>query len=221
MNRTSIWLLLSIFAGGGFLFGDASPAEATTAAHVCMDFPVARTGPDCTARSPQKIGPCGVPERGEISVFEPGATIDVRLRETINHPSHYRISFDADGEFFPDPVTVDDIDESKENVLIDGIEDAEEAEQTVRVTLPDVECEECTLQLIQVMYDKGGNGFGGRNAEGGNDDMYYTCADIALRRPVALAEPKPASSPRLPGAGIGVLLVVGVVTMASRGRRAR
>jgi hypothetical protein len=32
------------------------------------------------------------------------------------------------------------------------------------------------------MYDKGGNGFGGRTAEGGNDDMYYSCADVVLRR---------------------------------------
>jgi hypothetical protein len=55
------------------------------------------------------------------------------------------------------------------------------------VTFPATPCENCTLQLIQVMYDKQGNGFGG--ASGGpndNDDMYYSCADIALRgEPVA------------------------------------
>lgn len=220
MNQNWIWLALLVLVAGGSTMMDVVPAQATTAvAHVCMDYPLARTGAECTARSPQKIGPCGVAERGEVSVFEPGATIDVRLRETVNHPSHYRISFDTDGEYFPDPETVDDIDPTKENVLVDGIVDADEAEQTVQVTLPDVECEDCTLQLIQVMYDKGGNGFGGRTADGGNDDMYYTCADIALRRSVAIVPAQHQRSRKLPGAGIGVLLVAGVVFAANRSRR--
>ena len=42
-----------------------------------------------------------------------------------------------------------------------------------QVTLPDVECERCTLQLIQVMTDKAPYGDG--------NDLYYQCADLALR----------------------------------------
>jgi MYXO-CTERM domain-containing protein len=50
------------------------------------------------------------------------------------------------------------------------------------VTLPNVTCDNCTLQLIQVMYDKAGNGFGGKDSAGkGNDDLYYACADIVLK----------------------------------------
>jgi hypothetical protein len=198
-SRSSLPLLLLISALGvvGFTLpqaplssapdGAASPALASygTASeerHVCITFPVPRVGANCTARSPQKVGPCGVAGRSEnVNEFRPGETITVQFNETVNHPSHYRISFNPNGDAFPDPTSVDD-KSGGPLVLFDGIEDEEAAAQEIRITFPDVECDSCTLQLIQVMYDKGGNGFGGRTAEGGNDDIYYSCADIVLRR---------------------------------------
>lgn len=48
-------------------------------------------------------------------------------------------------------------------------------QQTIEVSLPDVECEHCTLQVIQVMYDK-------KPISVGGNDIYYHCADIALVR---------------------------------------
>jgi hypothetical protein len=157
--------------------------EAVSQMHVCLEFPVPRVGADCTARSPQKVGPCGVAGRSEhVNVFQPGETITVVFNETVNHPSHYRIAFNPDGDDFPDPTSVDDVRSGMPYTLIDGIPDEEAAVQEVAITFPEIECENCTLQLIQVMYDKGANGFGGRTAEGGNDDMYYACADVALRR---------------------------------------
>ncbi|MCA9560948.1 MAG: hypothetical protein KC583_20510, partial [Myxococcales bacterium] len=42
------------------------------------------------------------------------------------------------------------------------------------VTLPDVECDNCTLQVIQVMFDKP------PQTSPGND-LYYQCADLVLR----------------------------------------
>ena len=159
----------------------AEPADAER--HVCLTFPVPRVGADCTRRSPQKVGPCGVEGRSEnVNVFEPGETITVEFTETVDHPSHYRISFNPEGDAFPDPQSVDDVTSGGPFMLHDGIQDEEAGEQRMQITFPDVECESCTLQLIQVMHDKGGNGFGGRTAEGGNDDMYYSCADVALRR---------------------------------------
>jgi hypothetical protein len=176
---------LALFSAAGLTLLLASPDEA--AAHICLDFPVSRAGAECVVRTPQKIGPCGINERStQVTVFRPGATIEVVIRETINHPSHYRIAFDPNGQDFPDPVAVDDVNPDHRHVLLDGITDEEDAVQTVQVTLPDVECENCTLQLIQVMYDKQRNGFGGaRGIEGDNDDLYYACADIALRREAA------------------------------------
>lgn len=160
---------------------DAVSADALP--HVCLESPISRAGPECSSRSPQKVGPCGVPERSPyVTELRPGETITVVFRETVNHPSHYRISFNPDGDDFPDPQAVDDVDGPHPYVLLDGVPDEDAPTQSVRVTLPDLECDDCTLQLIQVMYDKQGNGFGGRNADGGNDDIYYACADLVLRR---------------------------------------
>ena len=61
-------------------------------------------------------------------------------------------------------------------VLLDAIEDGDRSqrEYSVMVTLPDIECDNCTLQVIQVMYDK-------TPYEVGKDDIYYQCADLILR----------------------------------------
>ncbi|MQA90109.1 MAG: hypothetical protein GEU90_07730 [Gemmatimonas sp.] len=203
---------LSLVAGLMAIAGGPEQAEA----HVCMDYPTSRVGSECARTSPQKIGPCGVEGRSEIiNVFRPGETIELRLRETVNHPSHYRVSFNADGESFPDPEAIDDIDEENTHVVLDGIEDAEDAEQTVEITFPETECETCTLQLIQVMYDKQENGFGGRTADGGNDDIYYSCADIALRgEPVASRSDSDRRDSSLPPSALSLVaaaLVIGSV----------
>ncbi|GAB4527276.1 MAG: hypothetical protein Tsb0020_44830 [Haliangiales bacterium] len=200
-------------------------------AHAHIDL-LAPTDRGC---SNQKSSPCGGScdtRTGNVSVFEPGATITVRWDETIDHPSHYRISFDSDGiDDFQDPTSVDDIQANPAlPVLADGIADRELGglyEYTV--TLPNIECENCTLQLIQVMYDK--------NPPYGDDDLYYRCADLALRtgagdNPDAGPSPDASGDPGdgdgdggggcsagggAPGAGFFVLLVVFAL---SRRRRA-
>ena len=111
-----------------------------------------------------------------VCSFQPGATITVTWDETIDHPGHFRISFDDDGEDdFVDPDGFDDVSGGP-TVLMDGIADRSvrggDATYTQQVTLPDVECENCTLQLIQVMSDKPPYGDG--------NDIYYQCADIVL-----------------------------------------
>jgi hypothetical protein len=181
-----------LFTASATLLGLSLVASAR--AHVCMLEPVSRVGANCTFSSPQKVGPCGVAERSSNpTVFRPGETITVKLNETIGHTSHYRIAFNPDGDDFEDPTSRDDNTGAHPFVLKDNITDetADDAfpdnpaiTQSVQVTLPNTPCENCTLQLIQVMYDKGGNGFGGNDGTGGkadNDDIYYACADIALR----------------------------------------
>jgi hypothetical protein len=145
-------------------------------AHICMEAPVSRVGPSCTSASPQKPGPCGINMRSTkyVTELKPGATITVSLNETINHDSHYRIAFNPNGAEFEDPTSKDDKMGKHPFVLLDGIMDESAAKQSVQVTLPNITCDNCTLQLIQVMYDKGGNGFG-------NDDIYYSCADLVLK----------------------------------------
>jgi len=163
------------------------------------------------------MGPCPVQGRTDlVNVFRPGETIDVRLRETVNHPSHYRVAFNPDGDHFEDPVTIDDRDGSHPHVLADGVVDEESDVQMIRITFPEILCENCTLQLIQVMHDKQQNGFGGASGRpGDNDDLYYACADIALR-PAPARRSGDGGTPGRPGAIF--LGLVGFAGMIGGGR---
>ena len=57
---------------------------------------------------------------------------------------------------------------------------------TWKVTLPDVECEHCTLQVIQVMEDANDFTFGAavptHGPFDGKEDLYFRCIDVVLKR---------------------------------------
>lgn len=148
-----------------------SPVEAR--AHLGLDSPTSRYGPDVL-----KTGPCGVAggERTDnVTYFEPGETIEVRWDEYVDHPGHYRIAFDDDGDDdFVDPATMMEL-HSNDTVLLDGITDKGQGDRDYveAVTLPNLTCDNCTLQVIQVMYDK-------PPYETPGNDIYYQCADLVL-----------------------------------------
>lgn len=127
----------------------------------------------------QKIGPCGASNSvrsQNVCTYRPGATIEVSWDETIDHPGHFRIGFDPDGsDDFVDPDGYDDVDGGP-GVLVDNIGDRAvrggDSTYTQTITLPNMECDNCTLQLIQVMTDKPPYGDG--------NDIYYQCADLVL-----------------------------------------
>jgi BIM1-like copper acquisition factor len=144
-------------------------APAVASAHIQLVRPPQRV-------EAQKAGPCGAAgsTRGDtVTAYEPGSTIVVQWEETINHPGHFRISFDDDGEDgFVVPAGFDDFD-SADTVLLDDIADGPAGLYSAEITLPTTPCERCTLQVIQVMYDKPPYGDG--------NDIYYQCADIEIR----------------------------------------
>jgi Lytic polysaccharide mono-oxygenase, cellulose-degrading len=167
------------------LVGAVGLLAPAASAHVQLRAPQQR-------HTDQKAGPCGLPDstRGEnVCEFRPGATITVEWDETVEHPGHFRVSFDDDGtDDLIDPSDYDDYYASKA-VLVDEIEDRDvdadgNARYSMQIELPDIECDSCTLQLIQVMSDKPPWG------PGGGDDIYYQCADLVLS-PDAPAEPTP------------------------------
>jgi len=149
-----------------------APAEAK--AHLGLSSPASRYGPDTL-----KTGPCGVSggERtGNVTYYEPGEIIEVSWDEYVDHPGHYRIAFDEDGDDdFVDPAAMMEL-YSNDAVLLDGIDDKGPGERDylATVTLPNVTCDNCTLQVIQVMYDKPPYTTPG-------NDIYYQCADLVLR----------------------------------------
>ncbi|MFK7998178.1 MAG: SCE4755 family polysaccharide monooxygenase-like protein [Polyangiales bacterium] len=135
-----------------------------------------------------KDGPCGIPfgAAGDVvATYEGGSTIDIEITEYVEHPGHYRVALDVDGgdDNLGDPICLTNCDDRRSadptfeepaDVLVLGnFEDDPAEAQTLTVTLPDIACERCTLQVIQVMYDK-------RPYTIGGDDNYYRCADIAI-----------------------------------------
>lgn len=144
-------------------------------AHVALTYPPPRT-------ASLKDGPCGAvgSVRGtNVTTLQAGSTITVTWNETIDHPGHYRISFDMDGQDFIVPPTANDSTDGMENVIKDLIPDIQGGTvprpYTFDVTLPNVECSNCTLQLIQMMTDKPPY-----TTDANSDDIYYQCADITL-----------------------------------------
>lgn len=161
------------------------------AAHLQVTSPQAR-------HEQLKQGPCGAgaddPRGSVVHTFQPGQTITVVWDEFIDHPGHFRISFDADGQDdFVDPASFTDVSGGPA-VLLDGIADRQGGgEYSQSVTLPDVECESCTLQVVQVMTDKAPYGDG--------NDLYYQCVDLVLSRSATGEATSAESSEEAAGCG--------------------
>lgn len=115
--------------------------------------------PPRSDRTDIKFGPCGGIARTDTpAIFTPGETITVEFFQDIYHSGYYRIAFS--------PANDENFDA---NVLVDNIPDfAGQVNYSQEITLPAIECDDCTLQLIQVMLD--------RNPP----TNYFSCADIQL-----------------------------------------
>jgi hypothetical protein len=147
-------------------------APSLASADFRLNFPVSRYQADSRTEGP--CGQSGDSRGAAVTVVRSGSLLRVQFEETSDHPSHFRISFDPDGQDdFGPPASVTDR-YSNEAVLLDGITDVGGL-MTADVRLPNIECSRCTLQVIQVLYDQGTFGDGG-------DDIHYQCADLELSR---------------------------------------
>lgn len=147
-----------------------------------------------------KAPPCGVadaPRGTNVYKYKPGATINIKVLENIPHPSYFRVSFDDDGDddFVIPTGTAGEHGDcggnehcgpgkedfcSNDTVLLDNLDlhpSGPSKTYTWSVTLPNVECANCTLQIIQMMND-----FAPFHtpAEYPDADIYYHCIDIEL-----------------------------------------
>lgn len=163
--------------------------SASASAHVEMLMPVPRL-PGEEGGSALKEEPCGQETNGrttKVTTFKPGQTIEIQMKEYIDHPGYYAVGFDPDGDDdLPFPLDPALAMSSKDNPqsLVNGTtilavrpdpESSDCSAQpnktcTVSVTLPNMTCENCTLQLIQFMTD----------ASMVANAYYYQCADIKL-----------------------------------------
>ncbi|HEU4577677.1 MAG TPA: SCE4755 family polysaccharide monooxygenase-like protein [Polyangiaceae bacterium] len=105
-----------------------------------------------------------------VTPFEAGSTITIRMEEYINHSGRFRVAFDPDGA---------DLTDFNSNVLLDVADDKGTQVYEFQVKLPDMICDNCTLQVIQ---DMNGNTTTPVR-DPAPDATYYTCADIRLVAP--------------------------------------
>jgi hypothetical protein len=162
----------------------ARPASA----HVRLESPASRYG------DAMKLRPCGIDgglRTSRVTTVRPGQVLTVVFDEFIDHPGYFRIAFDPVGDSALGPPVWNGstfVNPSEVDVLVDHIANPPGLTHgEVPVTLPDIECDSCTLQLIQVMTDK--------PPFDGLDDFYYQCADLRLSSTAPLGGPPPIPPP--------------------------
>ena len=150
---------------------------------------------------PQKAAPCGgatgvTPTMsGIVGQAAGGSKLHIKVQETIYHPGFYRVALAVKSldELPPDPVAV--IRQTEKGpfsvsaaiqsnpqmpVLADGLNShrtrpasgTQLAPFETDVDLPNINCEKCTLQIVQFMEAHGLNKDG--------DYTYHHCADIKI-----------------------------------------
>jgi MYXO-CTERM domain-containing protein len=136
--------------------------SGTAYAHIAMTVPAPRS-------SAQKAGPCGATgsTRGAtVTELTAGETLVVEWDETVDHPGHYRIAFDEDGNDFTNPNHPGD---NFPGTMVEPIVDNAGGHYTQPITVPMTNCENCTLQLVQVM-----------TTSVPYNSFYFQCADIRI-----------------------------------------
>jgi hypothetical protein len=146
---------------------------------------------------PQKLAPCGGTladpgkPTGAITKVQGGSKLHVKVQETIFHPGHFRIALATSRNALPpDPVVAMTPTEKGPRsakaaiqnppappVLVDGLWPHTEQPKPgtfweTDVEIPNITCERCTLQVIQVMLNHPGFREGGFS--------YHHCADLAI-----------------------------------------
>ena len=147
---------------------------------------------------PQKLGPCGgtSANAGEptnmVTPMRGGDMLHIKIQETVFHPGHYRVALavKSRAELPADPeTTTRDTDKGprsvsakidpnpKPPVLADGLfvhteKPAPGSFHETDIKLPNINCDKCTVQVIQWM------GEHGHNPDG--DYSYHHCADLKI-----------------------------------------
>jgi hypothetical protein len=147
---------------------------------------------------PQKTGPCGGSNTDwgtptyEVTEYTGGTNLHLELLETIYHPGYYRVALAVNhqGELPKDPVAVTrdsergpwSVSGEVQNppqipVLADGLflhreRPAQPQTFEADIPLPNIDCDNCILQVIQFMEEHAFNNPGGYS--------YHHCANIKI-----------------------------------------
>jgi hypothetical protein len=159
---------------------------------------------------PQKLAPCGGTSAdagtpsGIVTPVQGGQPLRIVVQETVFHPGHYRVALAVNSrdELPPEPpATMHETERGLRSlsapiqdppeipVLADGLMPRTEPPvQTLEtfVDLPNINCDRCTLQVIQFMLNHPGTREG--------TFSYYHCADLRIT-----ADPAQPIDTRWPG----------------------
>jgi hypothetical protein len=156
---------------------------------------------------PQKAAPCGGSNTDfgkpswAVTDVKGGSALHVKVQETVYHPGHYRIALAVNSptELPVDPVAQTTTDANGKvasvsapvmnpvapPVLADGLWPHADKNQNIwetDVTIPNINCKHCTLQVMQFMEQHGFNNPGGYG--------YHHCAVLHIT-----ADPKKPIDP--------------------------
>ena len=178
--------LLAIAVLGAGLLG-----TTTARAHFILTSPPAVSDQNFLG-DPQKAPPCGdngdAVATGIITDYQAGDVVTITIDETIFHPGHYRIALAVNdiSELPAEPLvtpnntdcgTVPIQDPPVFPVLADGVfvhDKPFDQPQSIDIILPaDLNCDNCTLQVIQFMSNHGLNNPGGC--------FYHHCANLSVQ----------------------------------------
>ena len=172
-------------------------APAAVSAHFILHAPASwlvenRLG------DPQKMGPCGgvtgnpgMPT-GIVGTATGGDMLHIKVQETVYHPGHYRVALAVldRSELPKDPeATTRDTEKGpvsvsgkidpnpKPPVIVDGLFEHHTKPEAgsffeTDIKLPNINCDKCTVQIIQFMEEHGLNKDG--------DFTYHHCADVKI-----------------------------------------
>ncbi|MCX6127797.1 MAG: lytic polysaccharide monooxygenase [Proteobacteria bacterium] len=130
------------------------------------------TGLKRTSAEPDSCG--GAARTNKARQFKPGQQLQVQWQETIDHTGHFEIRFSAaNDQNFAQYVLAANIPDNNSDTV---------KPLTAMISLPNIKCDTCTLQLTQIM--------------DGSTTVYTSCADIQLvDNPLPPPPPTPAPIP--------------------------
>lgn len=162
-------------------------ASAAASAHIRITSPTPRSQDQLKQRHCGQTGSA----RANVQTYLPGAKLHLVWDEYVLHPGWFRISFQQNGDAFEVPPASNGVmgsgaasnyptedltgktDPSTGSLII--ADRVGHGSSSFDVTLPNVECNNCTLQLTQMMTDKPPY-----TTDTSSDDIYYQCVDLVL-----------------------------------------
>ena len=185
------------YLGAGVLLASAVMI-APASAHFILESPAASLEQN-EIGNPQKLGPCGgtsqdpgVPTDA-VTQLTGGDTLHLKLRETVFHPGYYRVALarteaqlpadpetrTREGPRGPVSVSADMAFNPAPPVLADGLfrhteRPAADTFWEADLKVPNIDCTDCVVQVIQWMAEHGYNPDGAYS--------YHHCARVSITR---------------------------------------